>query len=91
MEELIEALKKHLKKNYDKEEERKEARKDEDYDEEVEESIEDELDQDDYILGKIADIIHSLYGWYLVLYNQITFFIFYPVTFWTLINGSHNQ
>lgn len=62
MEELVEALKNHLKKNYDKEEERKEARKDEDYDEEVEEGIEEELDQDDYLLNKIADIIHNLFG-----------------------------
>lgn len=62
MEELVEAMKNHLKKNYDKEEERKEARKDEDYDEEVEEGIEEELDQDDYLLGKIADIIHNLFG-----------------------------
>ena len=58
----MEAMKNHLKKNYDKEEERKEARKDEDYDEEVEEGIEEELDQDDYLLGKIADIIHNLFG-----------------------------
>ena len=41
---------------------RREARKDEDYDEGVEEGIEEELDQDDYLLGKIADILHSLYG-----------------------------
>jgi len=64
MDELVEAMKNHLKKNYDKEEERKEARKDEDYDEEVEEGIEEELDQDDYLLGKIADIIHNLFGVY---------------------------
>jgi len=64
MEELVEAMKNHLKKNYDKEEERKNARKDEDYDEEVEEGIEEELDQDDYLLGKIADIIHNLFGVY---------------------------
>ena len=62
MEELVEAMKNHLKKNYDKEEERLAARKDEDYDEEVEAGIEDELDQDDYLLGKIADIIHNLFG-----------------------------
>jgi len=64
MDELVECMKKHLKKNYDKEEERREARKDEDYDEGVEEGIEEELDQDDYLLGKIADILHSLYGIY---------------------------
>lgn len=62
MDELVEALKNHLKKNYEKEEERKKQRKDEDYDEEVEEEIEEELDQDDYILGKISDIIHNLFG-----------------------------
>ena len=64
MEQLTEALRKQLKKNYDKEEERKKARKDEDYDEEVEQTIEEELDQDDYLLGKVSDIIHNLFGVY---------------------------
>ena len=39
-----------------------EKRKDEDYDEETEDTLLQEDDEDVYILSKIADLIHSLFG-----------------------------
>ncbi|KAL3846795.1 hypothetical protein ACJMK2_017751 [Sinanodonta woodiana] len=59
---LLQILDKQLKEHFTRQEERQEKRKDEDYDEIVEETLLDEDDEDVYILSKIADVIHSLFG-----------------------------
>ena len=41
-----------------------EQRKDEDFDEDLEETLIDEDDEDVYILSKVSDIFHSLFGAY---------------------------
>lgn len=46
--------------HFEKSAERAEQRKDEDYDEVVEEQLWDEMEEDNYVLTKAADIIHSL-------------------------------
>ncbi|XP_039251343.2 importin-5-like [Styela clava] len=60
--ELAKTLNSMLEKHFTRAQERQEKRKDEDYDEEVEETLQDEDEEDVYILSKIADILHSLFG-----------------------------
>ncbi|XP_014663942.1 PREDICTED: importin-5-like [Priapulus caudatus] len=62
MAELITTMNKILKEHFERAEGRHQKRKDEDYDEEVEESLLDEDDEDVYILSKISDIVHALFG-----------------------------
>lgn len=59
---LAQILNSMLEKHFTRAIERQEKRKDEDYDEEIEETLQDEDDEDVYILSKIADILHSLFG-----------------------------
>ncbi|XP_067944804.1 importin-5-like [Watersipora subatra] len=51
-----------LDDHFKRQEERHEQRKDEDYDEDQEENLKNEDATDVYILSKISDIIHSLFG-----------------------------
>ncbi|CAH1781938.1 unnamed protein product [Owenia fusiformis] len=62
MAELLRILDKTLKDHFMKQQSRQDVRKDEDYDEVVEETLLDENDEDVYILSKVSDIIHSLFG-----------------------------
>ena len=59
---LMTLIERYMKKHFSKQEERHEKRKDEDYDEDLEEDLLDEDDADTYILSKISDIIHSIFG-----------------------------
>ncbi|XP_014288134.1 importin-5 [Halyomorpha halys] len=64
MKELLRILDTLLKQHFDRAVERLDKRKDEDYDEIVEEQLEDEDNDDNYTLGKIADILHALFFTY---------------------------
>lgn len=64
MNQLMQILDKQLKNHFERQDERQDKRKDEDYDEVTEEQLLEEDDEDVYILSKISDIIHSLYGMY---------------------------
>ncbi|XP_076804847.1 importin-5-like [Clavelina lepadiformis] len=60
--ELADALRTMLDQHFQRAQERMEKRNDEDYDDQVEEALQDEDQDDVYILSKIADILHSLFG-----------------------------
>ncbi|KAK9504651.1 hypothetical protein O3M35_010937 [Rhynocoris fuscipes] len=64
MKELLRILDLLLKQHFERATERLNKRKDEDYDEIVEEQLEDEDNDDNYTLGKIADILHALFVTY---------------------------
>ncbi|OWF47177.1 importin-5-like [Mizuhopecten yessoensis] len=59
---LTQLVDKQLQEHFKKQDERQVKRVDEDYDEDVEDELMDEDDEDVYILSKIADIIHALFG-----------------------------
>ncbi|XP_048745456.2 importin-5-like [Ostrea edulis] len=59
---LIQLVERQLQAHFKRQEERQEKRRDEDYDEDVEDTLLDEDDEDVYILSKISDTIHSLFG-----------------------------
>nr|CAB3256613.1 importin-5 [Phallusia mammillata] len=60
--ELTKLLHKMLEQHFERANERLAKRQDEDYDEQVEEALQDEDQDDFYILSKIADILHALFG-----------------------------
>lgn len=62
MVELVAIIDRLMNEHFSKQEERVEKRKDEDYDEVAEEELQEEDQEDIYILSKISDIIHSLFG-----------------------------
>jgi len=62
LEELISIITNLLNTHFKRQEDRQEQRKDEDYDDVVEESLLNEDDEDVYILSKISDIVHALFG-----------------------------
>ncbi|XP_043927244.1 importin-5 [Protopterus annectens] len=64
LEELGGILKGKLEEHFKNQELRQVKRQDEDYDEQVEESLQDENDNDVYILTKVSDILHSVFGSY---------------------------
>jgi len=64
IDELVRILDKILAEHFERQTTRLEQRKDEDYDELVEESLVDEDDQDVYLLSKVSDIMHALFGTY---------------------------
>ncbi|KAL4220293.1 Importin-5 [Mactra antiquata] len=64
MQQLTQILQKQFDLHFEKQTERQEKRKDEDYDEVTEEQLLEEDDEDVYILTKVSDIIHALYGVY---------------------------
>lgn len=64
LKELLRILDALLKQHFERAVERLDKRKDEDYDEIVEEQLEDEDNDDNYTLGKIADILHALFFTY---------------------------
>lgn len=59
---LMQLMDKQLQTHFKRQEDRQEKRRDEDYDEDVEETLLDEDDEDVYILSKISDTVHSLFG-----------------------------
>ncbi|VDI32113.1 Hypothetical predicted protein [Mytilus galloprovincialis] len=59
---VMSLLEKQLQTHFKKQEERHEKRKDEDYDEDLEEDLLEEDDADTYILSKVSDILHSIFG-----------------------------
>ncbi|KAK3095190.1 hypothetical protein FSP39_011221 [Pinctada imbricata] len=59
---LIQLMEKLFQDHFKRQEDRHEKRKDEDYDEDVEETLLEEDDEDVYILSKLSDILHSLFG-----------------------------
>jgi len=66
MEETVKILEKTMTEHFNRQTERAGKRQggEEDYDEEVEEQLEDEDDEDVYILSKVGDLVHSLFGTY---------------------------
>ncbi|XP_064614966.1 importin-5-like isoform X2 [Liolophura sinensis] len=62
MSSTIQNLDRILKEHFERQLKRQDQRKDEDYDDVVEESLLDEDDEDTYILSKVADVVHSLFG-----------------------------
>ncbi|KAF6207377.1 hypothetical protein GE061_018618 [Apolygus lucorum] len=64
LKELLRIVDSILKQHFERAVERLDKRKDEDYDEVVEEQLEDEDNDDNYTLGKVADIIHALFVTY---------------------------
>jgi len=66
MEETIKILDKTLTEHFTRQKERQGKRQggEEDYDEEVEEQLEDEDDEDVYILSKVGDLVHAIFGTY---------------------------
>jgi len=66
MEELVKILDKTMTEHFNRQTERQGKRQggEEDYDEEVEEQLEDEDDEDVYILSKVCDVVHSIFGTY---------------------------
>ncbi|KAF6207394.1 hypothetical protein GE061_018635 [Apolygus lucorum] len=64
LKELLRIVDAILKQHFERAVERLDKRKDEDYDEVVEEQLEDEDNDDNYTLGKVADIIHALFVTY---------------------------
>ncbi|XP_052784006.1 importin-5-like [Mya arenaria] len=62
MQQTLAVLDKYLKQHFERQHERQEKRKDEDYDEVTEEQLLEEDDEDVYILSKVSDLVHSLYG-----------------------------
>ena len=62
LKELVTILKETLDTHFEKQALRQEQRKDEDFDEDLEETLCDEDDEDTYILSKVSDIMHSLFG-----------------------------
>jgi hypothetical protein len=64
MTELLGILHKILEAHFTKQAERQEQRKDEDFDEDLEETLLEEDDEDIYILSKVSDIMHGLFGAY---------------------------
>jgi len=62
VDELVRILDKILLEHFERQTSRLEQRKDEDYDELVEETLVDEDDQDTYLLSKVSDIMHALFG-----------------------------
>ncbi|XP_013418000.1 importin-5-like isoform X1 [Lingula anatina] len=75
MSELVRILDKTMKDHFERQAERQEQRKDEDYDDVVEESLLDEDDTDVYVLTKVSDILHALFGThkeaFLPVYEQL--------------------
>ncbi|VDO98727.1 unnamed protein product [Soboliphyme baturini] len=61
MEKIADMLEKYLIKHFENEIKREETRKGEDYDEEVENELADEHDDDTFVLGKMSDILHSMF------------------------------
>jgi len=66
MEETVKILDKTMIEHFNRQTERQGKRQggEEDYDEEVEEQLEDEDDEDVYILSKVGDLVHSIFGTY---------------------------
>jgi len=66
MEETVKILDKTMVEHFKRQEERQGKRQggEEDYDEGVEEQLEDEDDEDVYILSKVGDVVHSVFGTY---------------------------
>jgi len=64
MNEVVKILNNTMTDHFTRQETRLEQRKGEDYDEELEENLTSEQDQDVYILSKVSDIMHSLFGTY---------------------------
>nr|XP_026689827.1 importin-5 [Ciona intestinalis] len=60
--ELTQIIQTMLNQHFDRAAERQMKRADEDYDEQIEETLQDEDQEDVYILSKVADILHSLFG-----------------------------
>lgn len=62
MDEVLKLINKFMSEHFEKANKRIMARKEEDYDDGVEEQLEEEIDNDVYILSRIADIVHSLFS-----------------------------
>lgn len=62
MAELIKIMQKSLQEHFERQGERDKKRSDEDYDADVEEQLEEEDDEDNYVLSKLGDLIHSLFS-----------------------------
>uniref|UniRef100_H2YPJ6 Importin N-terminal domain-containing protein n=1 Tax=Ciona savignyi TaxID=51511 RepID=H2YPJ6_CIOSA len=60
--ELTGILQTMLNLHFERAAERQVKRADEDYDDQVEEALQDEDEEDVYILSKVADVLHSLFG-----------------------------
>jgi len=60
--ELAQILHKMLEEHFERSQKRLDQRNDEDYDEQLEEKLMQEDESDVYILSKISDILHSLFG-----------------------------
>lgn len=61
LQDLIKVIDNHLKDHFERHRLRQEKRNDEDYDDGVEEELIDEVDEDVYVLSKVADVLHSLF------------------------------
>lgn len=62
MQQTLAILDKYLVQHFERQAERQEKRMDEDYDEVTEEQLLQEDDEDVYILSKVSDLVHALYG-----------------------------
>ncbi|KAF6021838.1 hypothetical protein EB796_019853 [Bugula neritina] len=75
LQELLNIMINLLNGHFKHQEERQEQRKDEDYDDDVEENLCNADEEDVYILSKISDIIHALFGTmgidFLPLFDQL--------------------
>lgn len=60
--ELTRTLDRTLTEHFERQAARLAQRADEDYDEVVEEALEDEDEQDVYVLSKVSDVMHALFG-----------------------------